>query len=62
MLNDMFVKFSILREPNMKIYTLVVYPGQLSFPELYPFGLGNLIQFTVHFVITTPPTCLMRCL
>jgi hypothetical protein len=62
MLNEMFVKLSILREPNMKMCTLVVILVHWVFPELCPFGLGNLIQFTVHFVITTPPTCLMRCL
>ena len=29
--NEMFVKLSILRDPNMKVCTLVVYPGPSSF-------------------------------
>jgi hypothetical protein len=93
MLNEMFVKLSILRELNMKMCTLVVYRGPISpISKPYfvkkssngeflclnahnctleskdvqvhscPFGHGNLIQFIVHFVITIPPTCLMRCL
>jgi hypothetical protein len=33
-LNEMFVKLSILREPNMKMCTLVVYPGPLSFSKV----------------------------
>jgi len=33
MLNEMFVKLSILRDPNMKMCTLVVYPGPSSFPQ-----------------------------
>jgi hypothetical protein len=36
MLNEMFVKLSILREPNMKMCTLVVYPGPLSFSRVMP--------------------------
>jgi hypothetical protein len=36
MLNEMFVKLSILREPNMKMCTLVVYPGSLSFSRVMP--------------------------
>jgi hypothetical protein len=36
MLNDMLVKLSILREPNMKMCTLVVYPGPLSFSRVMP--------------------------
>ena len=43
MLNEMFVKLSILRDPNMKMCTLVVYPGPLRFPELCPFGLATLL-------------------
>ena len=34
MLNEMFVKLSILRDPNMKMCTLVVYPGPSSFPRI----------------------------
>ena len=33
MLNEMFVKLSMLRDPNMK-YTLVVYRGPSSFPKI----------------------------
>ena len=33
MLNEMFVK---LREPNMKMCTLVVYPGPLTFSRVLP--------------------------
>ena len=36
MLNEMFVKLSILRDPNMKMCTLVVYPGPLSFSRVMP--------------------------
>jgi hypothetical protein len=36
MLNEMFVKLSILREPNMKMCTLVVYPGPLNFSRVMP--------------------------
>ena len=36
LLNEMFVKLSILREPNMKMCTLVVYPGPLSFSRVMP--------------------------
>ena len=36
MLNEMFVKLSILREHNMKMCTLVVYPGPLSFSRVMP--------------------------
>jgi hypothetical protein len=36
MLNEMFVKLSKLREPNMKMCTLVVYPGPLSFFRVMP--------------------------
>jgi len=44
MLNEMFVKLSILmfvtlsilREPNMKMCTLVPYPGSLSFSRVMP--------------------------
>ena len=36
MLNEMFVKHSILRDPNMKMCTLVVYPGPLSFSRVMP--------------------------
>jgi hypothetical protein len=36
MLNEMFVKLSILREPNMEMCTLVVYPGPLSFSGVMP--------------------------
>ena len=34
MLNEMFVKLSILPDPNMKMCTLVVYPGPSSFPRI----------------------------
>ena len=34
MLNEMFVKLSILQDPNMKMCTLVVYPGPSSFPRI----------------------------
>jgi hypothetical protein len=34
MLNEMFVKLSMLRDPNMKMCTLVVYPGPSSFPRI----------------------------
>jgi hypothetical protein len=38
MLNEMFMKLSVLREPNMKMCTLVVhvYPGPLSFSRVMP--------------------------
>jgi hypothetical protein len=36
MLNEMFVKLSILQDPNMKMYTLVPYPGPLSFSKVMP--------------------------
>jgi hypothetical protein len=36
MLNQMFVKLSILQDPNMKMGTLVPYPRPLSFLELCP--------------------------
>jgi hypothetical protein len=36
MLNEMFVKLSILREPNMKMCTFLVYPGPLSFSRVMP--------------------------
>jgi hypothetical protein len=35
-INEMFVKLSILREPNMKMCTLVVYPVPLSFSRVMP--------------------------
>ena len=34
MLYEMFVKVSILRDPNMKMCILVVYPGPLSFSRI----------------------------
>ena len=36
MLNEMFVKLSILQDPNMKMCTLVPYPGPLSFSTVMP--------------------------
>ena len=36
MLNEMFVKLSILQDHNMKMCTLVVYPGPLSFSRVMP--------------------------
>jgi hypothetical protein len=36
MLNEMFVKCSILQDPNMKMCTLVPYPGPLSFSRVMP--------------------------
>jgi hypothetical protein len=36
MLNEMFVKLSILQDPNMKMCTLVPYPGPLSFSRIMP--------------------------
>ena len=60
-LHEMFVKLSILQDPNMKMCTLVGYPSPLSLPLLC-FFVFCLRQFTMRFVITTPPTCLMRCL
>ena len=37
MLNEMFVKLSILQDPNMKMCTLIVpYPGPLSFSRVMP--------------------------
>ena len=33
MLNEMFVKLIILQDPNMKMCTLVAYPGPSSFPR-----------------------------
>jgi hypothetical protein len=36
MLNEMFVKLSILQDPNMKMWTLVPYPGPLSFSRVMP--------------------------
>jgi hypothetical protein len=36
MLNEMFGKLSILQDPNMKMCTLVVYPGPLSFSKVMP--------------------------
>ena len=34
MLNEMFVKLSILQDPNMKMCTLVPYLGPLSFSRV----------------------------
>jgi hypothetical protein len=34
MLNEMFAKLSILRDPNMKMCTLVVYPSPLNFSRV----------------------------
>jgi hypothetical protein len=36
MLNGMFVKLSILQDPNMKMCTLVPYPGPLGFSRVMP--------------------------
>ena len=36
MLNEMFVKLSILQDPNMKMCTLVPYPSPLSFSRVMP--------------------------
>ena len=36
MLNEMFVKLSLLQDPNMKMYTLVAYPGPLSLSRAMP--------------------------
>jgi hypothetical protein len=36
MLNEMFVKLSILQDPNMKMYTLVAYPGPLNLSRVMP--------------------------
>ena len=36
MLNEMFVKLSILQDPNMKMCTLVPYPVPLSFSRVMP--------------------------
>jgi hypothetical protein len=36
MLNEMFVKFIILQDLNMKMCTLVPYPGPLSFSRVMP--------------------------
>jgi hypothetical protein len=36
MLNEVFVKLSILQDPNMKMCTLVPYPGPLSFSRVMP--------------------------
>jgi hypothetical protein len=36
MLNEMFVKLSILQDPNMKMCTLVPYPHPLSFSRVMP--------------------------
>ena len=35
-LNEMFVKLSLLQDPNMKMCTLVPYPGPLSFSRVMP--------------------------
>ena len=35
-LNEMFVKLSILQDPNMKMCTLVAYPGPLNFSRVIP--------------------------
>ena len=45
----MFVKFSILREPNMKMCTLVVYPGSLSFSRVMPVWTWKFD--TIHFAL-----------
>jgi hypothetical protein len=34
MINQKFMKFCTLQDPNMKMYTLVVYPGPSSFPRI----------------------------
>jgi hypothetical protein len=36
MLNEMFVKLSILQDPNMKVCTLVAYSGLLIFSRFMP--------------------------
>ena len=62
MINQKFMKLCTLQDPNMKMCTLVGYPSPLRFTPVMLFWTEILRQFTMRFVITTPPTCLMRCL
>ena len=63
MITHKFMKLCTLQGPNMKMCTLVGYPGPFEFYPCYAsLDLEILKQFTVHFVITTPLTCLNTCL
>jgi hypothetical protein len=62
MINQKFMKLCTLQDPNMKMCTLVGYPSPLRFTPVMLFWAQKVRQFTMCFVITTPPTCLMRCL
>ena len=46
MLNEMFVKLSILQDLNMKVCTLVAYPGPLNFSRVMP--VWNCKFDTIH--------------
>jgi hypothetical protein len=51
------MKLCTLENPNMKICTLVGYPSPLRFTPCYPFLEFEILrQFTMRFVITTPPS------
>ena len=55
MINQKFMKLCTLQDPNMKMYTLVGYPGSLSFTPVMPLWTF-LRQFSMHFVIANSPT------
>ena len=63
MINQKFMKLCTLEDHNTKMCTLVGYPSPLSFTPVMIFWTFEILrQFTMRVFITTPPTCLMRCL
>ena len=60
MINQKFMKLCTLQDPNMKMCTLVGYPGPLSYLCYASLNLEILRQFSMHFVIANSPTWLIR--
>ena len=62
MITHKFMKLCTLQDPNMKMCTLVGYPGPLSSTPVMLLWTWKFWNNSVHFVITTPLTCLNTCL
>ena len=60
MINQKFMKLCSFQDPNMKMCTLVGYPGPLSYLCYASLDLEIFRQFSMHFVIANSPTWLIR--